>query len=137
MKFRAGEHDHSYHIVHIAEAKGSADDEFDLVVSRLGASIRQLEPCGGNDGREQLQFLTKANPTLYRAYLLKENLRLALKAGPDEIAGALTKWLAWAQRCRIPTFRELRRKINEGSSRISPAFSPAQSRPLQGVPACA
>ena len=52
MKFRAGEHDHSYHIVHIAEAKGSADDEFDLVVSRLGASIRQLEPCGGNDGRE-------------------------------------------------------------------------------------
>ena len=49
MKFRAGEHDHSYHIVHIAEAKGSADDEFDLVVSRLGASIRQLEPCGGND----------------------------------------------------------------------------------------
>jgi len=37
----------------------------------------------------QLQFLTKANPTLYRAYLLKENLRLALKAGPDEIASAL------------------------------------------------
>ena len=39
----------------------------------------------------QLQFLTKANPKLYRAYLLKENLRLALKAGPDEIAEALTK----------------------------------------------
>lgn len=66
----------------------------------------------------QLQFLTKANPTLYRAYLLKENLRLALKAGPDEIAGALTKWLAWAQRCRIPTFRELRRKIKRHFSAI-------------------
>ena len=52
MKFRAGEHDHSHHIVHIAEAKGSADDEFDLVISRLGASIGQLEPCGGSDGRE-------------------------------------------------------------------------------------
>ena len=48
---------------------------------------------------------------LYRACLLKENLRLALKAGPDEIAGALTKWMAWAQRCRIPVFRELRKKI--------------------------
>ena len=59
----------------------------------------------------QLQFLTKANPSLYRAYLLKENLRLALKAGPDEITGALTKWMAWAQRCRIPAFRELRKKI--------------------------
>lgn len=59
----------------------------------------------------QLQFLTKANPKLYRAYLLKEDLRLALKAGPDEIARALTKWMGWAQRCRIPVFRELRKKI--------------------------
>lgn len=59
----------------------------------------------------QLQFLTKADPKLYRAYLLKEDLRLALKAGPDEIAGALTKWMGWAQRCRIPVFRELRKKI--------------------------
>ena len=33
------------------------------------------------------------------------------KAGPDEIAGALTKWMAWAQRCWIPVFRELRKKI--------------------------
>ena len=59
----------------------------------------------------QLQFLTKANPKLYRACLLKENLRLALKAGPDEIADALSKWMAWAQRCRIPLFRDLRKKI--------------------------
>lgn len=42
----------------------------------------------------QLQFFTKANPKLYRVYLLKENLRLALKAGPDEIPDALTKWMA-------------------------------------------
>ena len=44
----------------------------------------------------QLRFLTIANPMLYRAYLLNENLRLAMKAEPDEIAGALTKWMAWA-----------------------------------------
>jgi transposase len=55
----------------------------------------------------QLHFLTKANPKLYRAYLLKENLRLALKAGPLEIVAALEKWMRWAQRCRIPVFREL------------------------------
>ena len=61
--------------------------------------------------KAQLQFLTKANPRLYRAYLLKEGLRLALKAGPDEITSAVTKWMAWAQRCRIPAFRELRLKI--------------------------
>ena len=40
-----------------------------------------------------------------------EGLRLALKAGPDEIISAVTKWMAWAQRCRIPSFRELRLKI--------------------------
>lgn len=59
----------------------------------------------------QLDFLTKANPRLYRAYLLKENLRLILKAGAVEIAKMLEKWMAWAQRCRIPEFRELRLKI--------------------------
>lgn len=66
----------------------------------------------------QLQFLTMANPKLYRAYLLKENLRLALKAGPDDISDALTKWMAWAQRCRIPVFRDLRMKIKRHFSAI-------------------
>lgn len=61
--------------------------------------------------RAQLEFLTEANPRLYRSYLLKEGLRLALKAGKDEIAEALTRWMVWAQRCRIPAFRELRMKI--------------------------
>ncbi len=46
--------------------------------------------------KDQLKFLTEANPRLYRAYLLKEGLRLALKAGPDEIADALNKRMAWA-----------------------------------------
>lgn len=74
------------------------------------ALLKNPEHLSDNQ-QAQLQFLTKANPKLYRAYLLKENLRLALKAGPDEIAGALSKWMAWAQRCRIPVFRELRKKI--------------------------
>ena len=54
--------------------------------------------------------MTKAYSRLYHTYLLKENLRLVLKAGSDEIVSALTKWIAWAQRCRIPVFRELRKK---------------------------
>ena len=40
--------------------------------------------------KDQLKFLTKANPRLYRAYLLKEGLRLALKAGSDESSEAWT-----------------------------------------------
>lgn len=61
--------------------------------------------------KEQLGFLVNANQRLYRAYLLKEKLRLALKASPDKIVDELTGWMAWAQRCRIPGFRELRKKI--------------------------
>lgn len=60
---------------------------------------------------EQISFLAKTFPVLHRAYLLKENLRLVLKAGPDEIEPMLDKWMSWAQRCRIPSFRELRKKI--------------------------
>ena len=66
----------------------------------------------------QLEFLTQANPRLYRAYLLKEGLRLALTAGADGIEYALNKWMAWAQRCRIPGFRELRLKIKRNFTAI-------------------
>ena len=66
----------------------------------------------------QLKFLTEANPRLYRAYLLKENLRLALKAGANEIVDVLNQWMAWAQRCRIPAFRELRLKIKRNFDSI-------------------
>ncbi len=68
--------------------------------------------------QEQLTFLSAANPRLYRAYLLKENLRLALKAGPNSIGELIGKWMAWAQRCRIPEFRELRNKIKRHLSAI-------------------
>ena len=67
----------------------------------------------------QLEFLTQANPRLYRAYLLKKGLRLALKAGVDGIEYALNKWMAWAQRYRIPGFRELRLKIKRNFTAIA------------------
>ena len=67
---------------------------------------------------EQLKFLTTANPRLYRAYLLKEDLRLALKAGYESVCELLRKWMSWAQRCRIPEFRELRKKIKRNMAGI-------------------
>ena len=67
---------------------------------------------------EQLKFLTTANPRLYRAYLLKEDLRLALKAGYESVGELLRKWMSWAQRCRIPEFRELRKKIKRNMTGI-------------------
>ena len=53
----------------------------------------------------------KSNPVLFRGYLLKEKLRLIFKLPYDEAMVELDNWMKWAQRCRIPEFRQLREKI--------------------------
>jgi transposase len=60
--------------------------------------------------RAQLAFIAKAHPTLHRAYLLKEGLRVALKQG-ENIAGALWDWVNWARRSRLEPFVKLQRSI--------------------------
>lgn len=59
----------------------------------------------------KLADIARTNRRLYRAYLLKEQLRqvFALR-GPAAIV-LLDRWLAWAQRCRIDAFVELGRRI--------------------------
>lgn len=53
-----------------------------------------------------------SNNRLYRAYKLKEMLRLLLKMTDVEAAESeLTRWVNWARHCRIPEFVELQRKI--------------------------
>jgi transposase len=61
--------------------------------------------------RARLDLVAATNPVVHRAYLLKEKLRLLLKLPADEAEAELTAWLGWAQRCRIPVFVELGRKI--------------------------
>lgn len=68
--------------------------------------------------RNQLNLLIDANPKMYRSYLLKEGLRLAITSGADEIETALDKWLSWAQRCRIDGFLKLRQKIKHHKDAI-------------------
>jgi transposase len=58
----------------------------------------------------QLTFIAKAHPVLYRAYLLKEAMRVALKQGED-IAEALWDWVLWVRRCRLAPFVKLQRAI--------------------------
>jgi transposase len=59
----------------------------------------------------KLAWIEKTHPLLYRAYLLKEGLRTALKLHGEEAGYALSRWLAWAARCRIPEFTTLGRRI--------------------------
>jgi transposase len=59
----------------------------------------------------KLAWIVQTDPTLGRAYYLKEGLRVIFKLPHDEAAEALAKWVAWARRCRIPAFVKLQRSI--------------------------
>jgi hypothetical protein len=65
------------------------------------------------NGNQQvtLEMISKSNPKLFRGYLLKEKLRLVFQHPFAKAKEELEEWLAWAQRCRIPQFVELREKI--------------------------
>jgi transposase len=57
------------------------------------------------------EMTVKSDPRLYRAYLLKEKLRLLFKLPWEDAMEELDAWIKWAQHCRIPQFVELQRKI--------------------------
>lgn len=59
----------------------------------------------------KLEWIAKTDPTLHRAYLLKEGLRLVFQLPAEEAHDALEKWIRWARRCRIPAFVRLQRTI--------------------------
>ena len=69
-----------------------------------------------------MELLIKSDKRLYRAYLLKEGLRLVFRHSHDAAVKELDRWLAWAQRCRIKEFVELGRKIKRHKSAILAAI---------------
>ena len=63
--------------------------------------------------RGTLARVADVNRRLYRAYLLKEELRLVFKLKGARAVALLDAWLSWARRCRIPAFVKLARSITE------------------------
>ena len=62
--------------------------------------------------RLRVQMIAEKNDRLYRAYRMKEMLRLLLKIKDvKEAEAALKRWLWWASHSRIPAFKELYLKI--------------------------
>ena len=61
--------------------------------------------------RQQLDWIAKTDPKLWRAYLLKEGLRYVFAVKGTEGKEALDKWLSWARRSQLPAFVELAKKI--------------------------
>ena len=69
--------------------------------------------------RIRLDMIQANDPQLYRAYCLKESLRLLLKSTDVEQAEAdLKHWLWWASHSRIPAFRDLCEKIKRHKEHI-------------------
>jgi transposase len=59
----------------------------------------------------KLSWIQHTNRTLYRAYLLKEQLRQVFAPGGAERIQLLDHWLHWAARCRIDSFVDLARRM--------------------------
>jgi transposase len=59
----------------------------------------------------RLGWIATTNKPLYRAYLLKEQLREVFTPGGPERAELLDAWLAWASRSKLTPFIELARRI--------------------------
>jgi transposase len=65
--------------------------------------------------RQQLKLahIQRINQRLYRAYLLKEQLRQIYRVDPGEATAVLNAWLKWAWRCRLEPFVKLARTIRD------------------------
>ena len=72
--------------------------------------------------RLKLADVQRTNKRLYRAYLLKEQLRQIYRLPAGAAIALLDGWLAWARRCRLEPFRRLARTITEQRAGIVAAI---------------
>ena len=97
-------------MVNRLRAGGHHDEATALKGSRW--ALLKNPPNLTGDQRTTLAGIAKANGGLYRAYLLKEQLRAIFQA--VELADAralLGGWIAWASRCRLEPFVKLAKTI--------------------------
>lgn len=80
--------------------------------------------------RAKLDWVAKADRRLHRAYLLKEGLRLVFKVKGADGKQALDDWISWAQRCRIPAFVKLQRRIRRHRAAINATLDHGLSQGL-------
>jgi len=74
--------------------------------------------------RQQLKLadVQRTNRRLYRAYLLKEQLRQIYRLPAGAAIALLDGWLAWARRCRLQPFRKLAKTLTEQRAGIIAAI---------------
>jgi transposase len=93
-----------------AQAKAIKDLRFALWKNPEDLTERQ---------RQGLAAIAKTNEPLYRAYLLKEQLRQVFHLPPLAAMRLLRQWLAWASRSQLEPFVELAKTIRAQRSAIA------------------
>jgi transposase len=73
--------------------------------------------------------IAKTNAPLYRAYLLKEQLRQVFQLKGIHGIALLDAWLRWAWRSQLPAFVKLARSIREHRAGIDAALIHGLSNP--------
>jgi len=73
--------------------------------------------------QNKLAMIQRTNNKLYRAYLLKEQLRQVFQLRGAGGMALLDHWIAWARRCRIPAFMKLAVSIKEHRAAIDAALT--------------
>lgn len=68
----------------------------------------------------KLAEIQQTNKRLYRAYLLKEQLRQIYRLDPEPALILLDRWIAWARRCRLPSFVKLAKTITSQRRGLPP-----------------
>jgi transposase len=72
--------------------------------------------------KHKLSDIQTTNRRLYRAYLLKEQLRQIYRLPAKAAIALLEAWLKWARRCRLPPFVKLARTITDQRTGIIAAI---------------
>jgi transposase len=102
--------------VNALRGRGETGSAHDLKGTRW-ALLKNPENQTG-EKRTTVAAIAKTNKTLYRAYLLKEQLRMVFAVGGDKGRKLLAGWLAWAKRSRIPEFIRLAATVEKQRTAI-------------------
>jgi len=92
------------------ERKGSAQAE--VLKGSRWALLKSPENLSDEE-HVRLAAVTQLNARVYRAYLLKEELRALYACGGHGASSHLTAWLAWACRSKLAPFVKLARTIRK------------------------
>ena len=73
--------------------------------------------------KQKLEWIATVNEPLYRAYLMKEQLRLIIATKGDASLVMLDAWLQWVRSSDLPAFVEVGRKIANNLEGIQAALT--------------